>query len=104
MFCPNCGKEVSDQAAACPNCGHPLKSRTPTAVQPGKVVSVKNRLAVVLLCFFLGWIGIHRFYVGKIGTGVLFVFFGTNIFAIWVLIDFIRACAGSFTDSPARSS
>ena len=53
---------------------------------------------MVLFCLFLGWIGVHRFYVGKVGTGVLFVFFGWNIFAIWVLIDFIMACPGSFTD------
>jgi TM2 domain-containing membrane protein YozV len=96
MFCPNCGKEVSDQAVSCPSCGHPLAPKTGSSTV--KIVSPKSRLAVVLLSFFLGWIGVHRFYVGKVGTGVLFVFFGWNVLALWVLIDFIMACAGSFTD------
>jgi len=69
------------------------------AVNPtNKPVSMKSRLAVVLLCLFLGWIGVHRFYVGKVGTGVLFIFFGWNVLSIWVLVDFIMACVGSFTD------
>jgi hypothetical protein len=96
MFCPNCGKETSDQAVTCPNCGHPLAQKA--SPYAGKTVSPKSRLAVVLLCAFLGWIGVHRFYVGKVGTGVLFIFFGWNVLAIWVLVDFIMACAGSFTD------
>ncbi len=96
MFCPNCGKELSDQAVTCPSCGHPMKAGSATVTN--KAVSQKSRLAVVLLCLFLGWIGIHRFYVGKAGTGVLFIFFGWNVLSIWVLVDFIMACVGSFTD------
>ncbi len=61
-------------------------------------MSPKSRLAVVLLCFFLGWIGVHRFYVGKVGTGVLFIFFGWNVLCIWVIVDLIMALAGTFTD------
>lgn len=100
MFCPNCGKEVSDQAATCPNCGHPLAAQPNAGTATGtvKIVSPKSRLAVVLLCFFLGVIGIHRFYVGKTGTGVLFIFFGWNVLCIWVLVDLIMALAGAFTD------
>ena len=33
--------------------------------------SDKNWLATLLLCLFLGGIGVHRFYVGKVGTGIL---------------------------------
>lgn len=104
MFCPNCGKEVSNLAASCPSCGHPFVSPTQPNINinvnntnSGSVVSIKNRTAVVLLCFFLGWLGIHRFYVGKIGTGLLWlVTFG--LFGVGVLIDFIVALIGSFTD------
>ena len=35
--------------------------------------SGRSRLATLLLCFFLGWLGVHRFYVGKVGTGVLMI-------------------------------
>ena len=34
-------------------------------------MSDKSRLLAALLCFFLGYLGIHRFYVGKIGTRIL---------------------------------
>ncbi len=98
MFCPNCGKELSNQATACPNCGHPVR---PTAMGPGfrndKTVSPYSRLAALLLCFFLGWIGVHRFYVGKVGTGVAMIF-TLGGFGIWVLIDFIMIIVGGFTD------
>ena len=60
-------------------------------------VSPKSRLATALLCFFLGWLGAHRFYVGKIGTGLLMVV-TVGGFGIWSTIDFILVVAGSFTD------
>ena len=34
-------------------------------------VSSKSRLVALLLCFFLGGLGVHRFYAGKIGTGIV---------------------------------
>jgi hypothetical protein len=94
MFCPNCGKEVSNLAVSCPGCGHPLNKQTQQTI---KVVSQKSRLAVVLLCLFLGWFGIHRFYVGKIGTGILWLFTG-GLFGLGWVIDFIVALCGSSTD------
>ena len=60
-------------------------------------ISPKTLLPALLLCFFLGWIGAHRFYVGKVGTGILMLItFGG--FGIWSLIDFIMIAIGKFTD------
>ncbi len=61
-------------------------------------VSPKNRAVAALLCFFFGFLGVHRFYVGKIGTGLLWLFTG-GCFGIGALIDFIFIICGSFTDS-----
>lgn len=61
-------------------------------------VSEKKRLVALLLCFFLGALGVHRFYVGKIGTGILQIVTIAGFFGIWVLIDFIMIIVGKFTD------
>lgn len=59
--------------------------------------SDKSFVAAILLCFFLGALGVHRFYTGKIGTGILqLITFGG--FGIWVLIDLIMIVTGNFKD------
>jgi TM2 domain-containing membrane protein YozV len=59
--------------------------------------SGKKRLPALLLCLFLGVLGIHRFYVGKVGTGILWLL-TLGLFGIGTLIDFIMIIVGSFTD------
>lgn len=60
--------------------------------------SPKSRAAALLLCFFFGVFGIHRFYVGKVGTGVLY-FLTVGGFGIGWLIDMITIACGVFRDS-----
>lgn len=59
--------------------------------------SPKSRTAALLLCFFLGLMGVHRFYVGKVGTGILY-FFTLGGFGIGWLIDMITIACGVFRD------
>ncbi len=60
--------------------------------------SSKNGLIVLLLCFFLGGLGIHRFYVGKIKTGILWLLtFG--FFGIGTIVDMILIVMSKFEDS-----
>ncbi len=61
-------------------------------------VSDRKVLIAFLLCFFLGYLGFHRFYVGKVGTGVLWLLTG-GLFGIGVLVDCILLVVGSFKDS-----
>ena len=60
--------------------------------------SSKSRLAAFLLCFLFGGFGVHRFYVGKVGTGVLYLF-TLGLFGIGWLIDLVRIICGNFQDS-----
>lgn len=82
FFCISCGRQVEE-----------LKSSSQTAAQPNIVINnansnnnninsggfagrtgqEKNKWVAVLLCFFIGWLGAHRFYEGKIGTGILWL-------------------------------
>ena len=63
--------------------------------------SPKSRLVAFLLCFFLGELGIHRFYVGKVGTGLLWLF-TAGFLGIGTLVDFIMILCGAFKDKEGR--
>ena len=64
-------------------------------------ISEKGFVPMILLCFFLGGLGVHRFYAGKVGTGILMLLtFGG--FGIWTIVDFIMIVTGNFKDSEGR--
>lgn len=67
----------------------------------GRPVSPSSRLAAALLCGFLGVLGVHRFYVGKIGTGVLMILTGGGL-GIWAIVDLILILVGKFRDKQER--
>ncbi|MDD4110122.1 MAG: TM2 domain-containing protein [Clostridia bacterium] len=56
-----------------------------------------NRWVLAIICFFFGVLGIHRFVVGKIGTGVLYLL-TAGLFGIGLIIDFVMLLLGTFTD------
>ena len=95
-FCRNCGAEVNENAAICVHCGAWINenANNNTPSQPND----NQWLIVLLLCFFLGGLGVHRFYVGKTATGIvqLLTLGGCGI---WAIIDFIMILVGSFTDA-----
>lgn len=113
-FCHICGAETLPEAEICVKCGAGLRKKSTTDISD---VSDKSRLATVLLAWFLGHLGIHRFYIGKTGTGVVMLILGVLgwltvwffigwLFLIpveiWALIDFIIAITGNMKDAEGK--
>lgn len=63
--------------------------------------SSKSRLIALLLCWFLGYLGIHRFYLGKVKTGILMILTLGGL-GVWTFIDLILLLLGSFRDGQRR--
>lgn len=104
MYCKKCGAQVNDEAVVCVGCGCAIEQSQTKCCNNNVFdpnVSSRNGVAVLLLCFFLGCFGIHRFYVGKTGTGIaqLLTLGGCGI---WVLIDFIMILTGDFRDDEGK--
>jgi TM2 domain-containing membrane protein YozV len=133
MFCSNCGKENPNTAKFCAGCGKPIAEAAAPAAAPAQQtiinmapppqaapaapaaagISPKSKTAAALLAFFLGQLGIHRFYAGKVGTGIVMLlltiigyatiafvvgFFVLAAVGIWILVDFIMILMGKFRD------
>lgn len=116
MFCPKCGAQIDDNVVTCPACGAAIQNQQTTQI-PNIVINnvntntntntntvgagvdypYKSKWVAFFLCLFLGYLGIHRFYVGKIGTGVIW-FFTLGFFGFGALIDLIMILAGAFRD------
>ncbi len=63
--------------------------------------SEKNWMVTLLLCFFLGGLGAHRFYAGKIGTGIIQLVTLGGL-GVWTLIDLVMILMKKFTDNEGK--
>jgi hypothetical protein len=96
--CQRCGGTMPFDAIFCSHCGERV-DRKAARSQAGDYedVSERSRLIALLLCLFLGYFGVHRFYVGKFGTGVLWLLTG-GLFGIGYVVDAILIALGNFRD------
>ena len=101
-FCEFCGNKVAIDAVICPKCGKQLEElkTEETKSTPQVIINNSNTIngnvgrkqcdkwVALLLCIFLGFFGGHKFYEGKGGMGVLYIFTG-GLFCIGIIVDLI---------------
>ena len=100
-FCKFCGEKIPEDAVMCTHCGRQveqLKSEQPQVVVNNTNTNInrniggygrpKNKWVALALCFFLGFLGAHKFYEEKTGMGILYLF-TVGLFGIGWFIDFI---------------
>lgn len=93
-FCRDCGAVIQSRAEICPKCG--VRQRV---VQAGS----RNRTTAAIFAFFFGWFGVHKFYLGQSGAGVVYLLFcWTFIPAIIAFIEAIVLLSMSDAEFNAR--
>ncbi len=121
MICERCGANVDLQKRQCPYCGfyppalHPQQSAPAQPAQPVVVNvyntvheapawparSVKSRWVALFLCLCFGFLGLHKFYVGKVGAGILYLL-SFGLFGIGWVVDIFIILLGASTDKWGR--
>ena len=87
-FCHECGALIKAKAEICPKCG--VRQTAPPFSLGASAPNGKNKIAAALFAFFLGGFGAHKFYLGQVGWGVVYLLFcWTFLPAIAALIEFI---------------
>ena len=108
-FCKHCGAKIPEDAVLCTACGRQVE-KLENESAPNIVINnsnssqnantninaaygifagkLRNKWVALALCFFGGFFGLHKFYEGKIGMGILYIFTGGLLF-IGPIIDFI---------------
>ena len=113
-YCPQCGTQMLASDRYCGGCGwdaeHPdeppsaaNKPRREPPPSPRRTgpPSDYNRLTTFLLCLLLGFFGVHRFYVGRVGSGVLWLLTG-GILAVGWIYDLVMIATGEFQDEQGK--
>lgn len=74
-YCHACGRSIDARAEICPLCGvrQPMMYGPPPMGM--SILSDRNRIAAALFALFLGGFGAHKFYLGRIGQGILYLVF-----------------------------
>ena len=96
-FCPVCGGATAPDAQFCLNCGVALK-------KAGGDLNGQDKIVMILICLFLGSLGIHNFMMGETKKGVFKIIMSLccGIGAILALIDLIKIAMGSYVADPTK--
>ena len=103
MYCKNCGKLVDDNAFVCLSCGAKIERSSVSTDAEG----AKSKIAAGVLGILLGGLGIHRFYLGYIGIGIVQIVVTCITFGVgslWGFIEGILILTGSILQRDAKGN
>jgi len=96
-YCTECGTLINVKAEICPKCG--VRQLIQSTQFSAEITEQRNKWTIcLLLCWFVGIFGVHRFYTGHTAIGIiqLLTLGGCGI---WTLVDFIIIVSGNFKDA-----
>jgi len=102
-YCVECGAKIREKAEICPKCGvrQPLFSHQKEKNQQENS-GRKSQMVAIILSIFVGWLGVDRFYLGLIGTGIIKLL-TLGGWGIWWLIDVILIATNKLKDKEGES-
>ena len=98
-FCANCGNAVDANADVCTSCGVATKKAA-----AGEYLNGQDKIVMILVCLFLGGLGIHNFMMGETKKGIfkIVMSFLCGIGGILALIDLIKIAMGNYVVDPDK--
>lgn len=93
-ICPKCGEAMPEDSFYCLNCGNAFSEQGIEFETIKRRINMqtgtwRNKWIALILCVFFGWLGIHRFYEGKVFTGLLYLC-TLGFFGIGWIVDIVR--------------
>ena len=110
-ICVKCGVKVGDGASFCANCGQVVQPNAEVCMSCGVAVKKANdklngqdKTVMILICLFLGGLGIHNFMMGETKKGIFKIIMSClcGIGAIFALIDLIKIAMGTYVVDPDK--
>ena len=97
-FCNNCGNATDENAQVCLNCGVAIGNKN------GDYLNGQDKIVMILVCLFLGGLGIHNFMMGETKKGVFKIIMSClcGIGSIFALIDLVKIAMGSYVVDPDK--
>ncbi len=99
-FCSNCGNATNPNAEVCLNCGVALKKAAGAAGD----LNGQSKTTMIIVCLFLGAIGIHNFMMGETKKGIFKIVMSLLCYigSIFALIDLIKIAMGTYVVDPNK--